>query len=214
MCPTKDLPSVLRQVPDCENVILRLKYRNISSRLITPRNWPLGAAAIAIWCWRVNDDKTEKKSSAQNNSCWLEQRIWISEYVYSLYTWKHKYKQYTHQHTHVQNNRRLLSVSCCPCSFPVNDNPQGTVIVLRLRAIIYGSTSCPVSSSQTGCTILSETISDLSLCSSDGLSVWPFYHLNGKESFKKSPIGGLREEEDQVAINLTSLGTWAIPIDG
>lgn len=148
-----------------------------------------------------------EKSSGQSISCWSEHHIWISGFLLTL---ENTNISSTPTNTRVQNNRRLLSVRYCPCSSPVNDNPQGTVIIIRLGAIIYGSTSCPLSSSQTGFTILSYTISDLSLCSSDRLSVWPFYHLNGKDSFKKSPMGVLREEEDQVAINLTSLGTWAM----
>lgn len=207
--PTKDpqLPSVVRQVPDCENVILRLKYRITSSRFITPRQWFLVQLPLrsGVEEWMMTQQRKEQwpKHLMLIGASHLNLRV-------STYTWKHKYKQYTHQHTHVQNNRRLISVRYCPCSSPVNDNPQGTVIIIRLGAIIYGSTSCPLSSSQTGFTILSYTISDLSLCSSDRLSVWPFYHLNGKDSFKKSPMGVLREEEDQVAINLTSLGTWAM----
>lgn len=62
--PAKELPSAVRQVPDCEN-ILRLKYQITSSRLITPRHWPPTAATVAIWCWRVNDDKAEKRAAAK-----------------------------------------------------------------------------------------------------------------------------------------------------
>lgn len=71
------------------------------------------------------------------------------------------------ENTTINSTITNTSVRCYPCSSPVNDNPQGTMTIIRLGAIVYGSSSCLVSSSQTGFTILSYITSDLSLCSSN-----------------------------------------------
>lgn len=177
--PIKEVPSVLRQDQD-ENMVLRLKYNITSSRLITL--WRINLVMTRM----VKDNTTEGRTTSKA-LIWathLNLRVFQCIYIH-----KHEDKHYTYQHTHIQNNRRLLSARYFPYSVriasAVNGNPQGTEIITRLGAIIYGSTSCPVSSGQTGFTILSYTLSDLSLCSSDRHSVCPFYHLNAVQRLKK-----------------------------
>lgn len=102
---------------------------------------------------------SREKSIGQSTSHWLEQHIWtLVVFLLPL------------ENTTINSTITNTSVRCCPCSSPVNDNPQGTMTIIRLGAIVYGSSSCLVSSSQTGFTILSYITSDLSLCSSDQLS--------------------------------------------
>lgn len=139
-----------------------------------------------------------EKSSSRSISCWPEH---LNFRVFLLILENTNRNSTPTTHPRWKQQEGVISQTL-PLLFSSRQAP-------RVRAIIYGSTSCPVSSSQTGFTVLSYTISDLSPCSSDTLSVWPLYHLTRKESFKKSPMGVLKEE-DQVATNLTSLGTWAI----
>lgn len=162
------------------------------TKTVTPWSWdwrtPLlhvGSflrAAVKIWYW----PEWWIMTTQERKVTWPKRLTFIRAPVFLHVLQNTNIKK---KSAHVEDERRLLSVRCCSCSAPitsaVNGDPQRIVIIPRSGAIIYGSTSCPPSPRQTGFTILSYTISDLSLCSSARHSVWPFYHLNGAERFKK-----------------------------
>lgn len=135
------------------------------------------AAAVKTWyCpdeeWRHDREKWHDQSNHVDPSTTFNSRYF---YMCLKTRWR--------QEEVVTSQMLLLLCSDHFCSerWPTGNRDHS----LLGGAIIYGSTSCPASLRQTGFTILSYTISDLSLCSSDRHSVWPFYHLNGAERFKK-----------------------------